>query len=129
MKAKELMLGDWVQCERGIGEVIHIGILYIVILVDGKEVLKKADEVRPRPLTPEILAKNGFEYNDEDAKYADCTWSDGNIMLHLDYNFRIVVTNDFDDESTNRTPFVLRYVHQLQHVYKLLGIDKEITVC
>lgn len=134
MKGSELQIGDLVQGfvpdsysrvygifnEQRIAVIAEPTKAYIELSVD---------DIQPILLTPEILEKNGFKYNDESGKYAGCTWYDGNLMLHLEYDFRIVVTNDFDDESTNRTPFVLRYVHQLQHVYKLLGIDKEIIVC
>lgn len=138
MEAKDLMIGDWVRIsdddtdeyfDAQIKGVDFLDNVYAPIPGEEKPCPFSIDCVEPILLTPEILEKNGFEYNDEDAEYAGCTWSDGNIMLHVEYDFRIVVTNDFDDESTNRTPFVLRYVHQLQHVYKLLGIDKEITVC
>lgn len=134
MKAKELMLGDWVYNTYHKKNIKitpydffthgHLnGHQYIMGL--GTPCLGR--DLEPIPLTPEILEKNGFKYNDEEV-YDDCIWSDGNIMLRLEYGFRIVVTNDFDDESTNRTPFVLRYVHQLQHALRLCGIDKEIVV-
>lgn len=137
MEAKDLMIGDWVRIsdddtdeyfDAQIKGVDFLDNVYAPIPGEEKPCPFSIDCVEPIPLTPEILEKNGFEYNDEDAEYAGCTWSDGNLMLRPEYDYRIVVTNDFDDESTNRTPFVLRYVHQLQHVYKLLGIDKEITV-
>lgn len=143
MKAEELMVGDLVTFKGyqedetpSIIEIVGIGYQGedkedCLVRIDGSDacdIIRIDDEIVGVPLTPEILEKNGFKYNDEE-EYDDCIWSDGNIMLRLEYGFRIVVINDFDDESTNRTPFVLRYVHQLQHVYKLLGIDKEITVC
>lgn len=149
MNVEELMIGDIVRVNRngyfkndtivkvdGIDatnrlEVKGLQGSAICIPVDDIDFYSNGiwvEYLSPIPLTPEILEKNWFKYNDEE-EYDDCIWSDGNIMLRLEYGFRIVVTNDFDDESTNRTPFVLRYVHQLQHVYKLLGIDKEITVC
>lgn len=149
MEAKDLMIGDLVRVNRGVcinkDTIVRVyGIDATNRLVEkgleGSATCVPVDDIdfysggiwvkylSPILLTPEILEKNGFEYNDEDAEYAGCTWSDRNLMLRPEYDYRIVVTNDFDDESTNRTPFVLRYVHQLQHVYKLLGIDKEITV-
>ena len=83
----------------------------------------------PIPLTEEILKKNGWEYNDEEAKFFPQTWVGGGLMLQeRDEGFMIVVTSDYDDEDTNDTPFVLLYVHELQHALRLRRIEKEIEV-
>lgn len=74
------------------------------------------------PLTTEILKINGWIYNDKDAKYAPETWVGNNLMLHEDNGrFRVVVVLDYDDEDTNNTPFVIQYVHELQHALRLCG--------
>lgn len=88
------------------------------------------DQIKPIHLTEEILKKNGWEYDDEEAKFAPCTWSGGGLMLQDtdDGGYRIVVTSDYDDEDTNDTPFVLLYVHELQHALRLRRIEKEIEV-
>lgn len=40
----------------------------------------------------------------------------------------IMATSDYDDEDTNNTPFILNYVHELQHALKLRRFSKEITI-
>ena len=81
-------------------------------------------------LVPEILEKNGWIYNDEDEKFSPKTWVGGGLMLQgaEDCGYCIVVTSDYDDEDTNNTPFIILYVHELQHALRLRRIKKEIVI-
>lgn len=91
--------------------------------------LRLNEEVKPIPLDARQLEKNGWKLNDEDAKFTPGTWTGGGLMLKQEPDgdgFRIVVTSDYDDEDTNRTPFVLHYLHELQNALRLRGIEKEI---
>ena len=91
--------------------------------------LRLNEEVKPIPLDARQLEKNGWKLNGEDAKFAPGAWTDGCLMLKQEPDgdgFRIVVTSDYDDEDTNRTPFVLHYLHELQNALRLRGIEKEI---
>lgn len=91
--------------------------------------LRLNEEVQPIPLTAELLEWNGWKLNGDDAKFAPGTWTGGGLMLEQEPDgdgFRIVVTSDYDDEDTNRTPFVLHYLHELQNALRLCGIEKEI---
>lgn len=146
MKATELMIGDWVYyCQANayatqVGEIRSAYVRkedYICCLRDERDPLKEkypADDfnteiLSPIPLTKEILKKNGWEYNDEEAKFFPETWVGGGLMLQeRDEGFMIVVTSDYDDEDTNSTPFILLYVHELQHALRLRRIEKEIEV-
>lgn len=86
-------------------------------------------ECQPIPLDARQLEKNGWKLNGEDAKFAPGTWTGGGLMLKQEPDgdgFRIVVTSDYDDEDTNRTPFVLHNLHELQNALCLRGIEKEI---
>lgn len=86
-------------------------------------------ECHPIPLDTRQLEKNGWKLNGEDAKFAPGTWTGGGLMLEQEPDgdgFRIVVTSDYDDQDTNRTPFVLHYLHELQNALRLRGIEKEI---
>lgn len=90
--------------------------------------LRLNEEVQPIPLDARQLEKNGWKLNGDDAKFAPGTWT-GGLMLKQEPDgdgFRIVVTSDYDDEDTNRTPFVLHYLHELQNALRLRGIEKEI---
>lgn len=88
----------------------------------GCDIIAIDESVVGIPLTTEILKMNGWIYNDEEAKYAPETWVGNNLMLNEDNGrFRIVVVSDYDDEDTNNTPFVIQYVHELQHALRLCG--------
>lgn len=147
MKATELMIGDWVcYCQanayatqvREIRSTPDGGEGYICCLRDERDPLKEkypADEfnteiLSPIPLTEEILKKNGWVYNGEDEKFFPQTWVGGGLKLQGadDCGYRIVVTSDYDDEDTNSTPFILLYVHELQHALRLRRIKKEIEL-
>lgn len=130
MEAEDLMTGDYVQHKRT-KEVIWI----FEIDADRNVINNEPDgycseknifidDIEPIPLTPEILEKNGFE------RFFPETWVGGGLMLQRasDCGYRIVVTCDFDDEETNNTPFVILYVHELQHALRLCRIEKEIIL-
>lgn len=129
MKANELMIDDWV-CNHESNQYQRVWLLdYDNVILDGYYSYDY-DDIEPIPLTPEILEKNGWTYNDEDEKFSPQTWVGGGLMLQGagDCGYRIVVTSDYDDEDTNNTPFVICYVHELQHALKLRRIKKEIVL-
>ena len=130
MKAEELMIDDWVYNHES-KQYQRVWLLDYdnVILING-HYSYDYDDIEPIPLTLEILKKNGWTYNDEDEKFAPQTWVGGGLMLQGadDCGYRIVVTSDYDDEDTNSTPFVILYVHELQHALKLRRIKKEIIL-
>lgn len=140
------MIGDWVcynKPNKYIARVKEIRVTtegeeyYIGCFRDYFDPLKEmslwdnfnVEILTPITLTEEILEMNGWKYNDEDAKFAADTWSGIGLMLRkIDDGYRIVVTSDYDDEDTNDTPFVLKYVHELQHALRLRNIEKEIEL-
>lgn len=71
---KSLMIGDWVMLTDPInnGDKVQVkeihGDGYITV---GGGITKMFE---PIPLTSELLEKNGWSYNNEDAKYAAETW-------------------------------------------------------
>lgn len=88
----------------------------------GCDIIAIDESIVGIPLATEILKMNGWIYNDEEAKYAPETWVGNNLMLHEENGkYRIVVVSDYDDEDTNNTPFVIQYVHELQHALRLCG--------
>lgn len=93
------------------------------------------DYLKPIPLNPEILEKNGFSF---------CT-RDGGYYLYaaMSYGFDVEVIlfdvvdkyasiqlhiGDTDDTATYLHLMECNYTHQLQHALKVVGIDKEITI-
>lgn len=137
MKATELMIGDWVfdnfhQAKARVNTLTRALLWGAVEEKDGfyDDKQLRYEDVKPIPLTEEILRKNGWGFNDEDAKSAPRTWSGGGLTLQSadDCGYRIVVTSDYDDEDTSNTPFILHYVHELQHALRLRRIEKEIEI-
>ena len=145
MKANELMVGDWVEYrftgwteKDGVYEdyqyvqISTIGELYVkadndrVASADGKEFF-------PIPLTPEILEKNGFVENRGATSWKFETEREDLIDIY-GYNEYHLSINIEDTHGSGKgyrwmlNNLVIFYVHQLQHAFRLCGIDKEIEL-
>lgn len=97
--------------------------------------LVHVDDIEPIKLTEEILVKNGFCENIHYYPYPTYEYSD-------DENFvvRIAFPQDCDKTEYNKTFCEIdakwcdilhidcEYVHQLQHLMRLCGIEKEIEL-
>ena len=131
MKAADLMIGDLV---RAGGKPIHVTIATLLI---GEQT-----SFRPIPLTAEILEKNGYKHDilAEKALQAEGATSDSCVMISHDH--RVTVNNasrninsfnkwfvhiDTEDMRTMAT-IEISYVHELQRMLKLCGIEKEIVL-
>ena len=141
MEAEDLMLMDWVLHEEEPYQIRQLGIYgvdrdgedYPAVCVGkpkGVGLIIERNEIEPIHLTPEILEKNGWVFNNEYEKFFPNTWVGGGLMLQGtdDCGYCIVVTSDYDDEDTNDTPFIILYVHELQHALRLRRIKKEIVL-
>lgn len=124
MKANELMIGDWVRVPRlnKNGKVYRIdrangyGNGFVAVLRgDFHE-----GDIEPVLLTPEILEKNGFECRGawclpgEDLGLRQDGDSWGLLSYYAEYNALAFCH--------------IEYVHQLQHVLRLCGIEEEIKL-
>ena len=129
MKATELMNGDYIT-------VTPSGMLIKVAAVHKRKVAYHACTnklswvreglLRPIPITPEILEKNGFKNNGKDKDMYYWNWSICDDCISYDNGtgkIRIF-------HSLGNLVFVLplRYVHELQHALKLCKIEKEIIL-
>ena len=115
MKATELMIGDWVclkddtKCEFPLKVD---GVLTDDISLEGEGFLGGVDGlIRPIPLTPEILEKNGW-------------WYDGyDIWQHKEVSFCIEKCNGrFQCYDIN--DIKLDSVNQLQQILRLCGLNE-----
>ena len=102
MKANELMIGDWIFYSDKSVKVLQLN------------ENSKYDWVKPIPLTPEILEKNGWERyeNFMNMKAAD------NISFSW---------TDMYGESLFKNGYHMcdcKYVHTLQHALRLCGLDE-----
>ena len=134
MKAKELMVGDWVymKAHRGFDsqyikvETIpdsssdthygHIGAYPISDDMDFRDI--EDSHLEPIPITQEILEKNGFE---DMGFYSECKVGDWRVLCDTK-NVAIL----HREHCNIDTP--VEYVHELQHALRLCGIEKEIEL-
>lgn len=91
------------------------------------------DNIKPIPLTPEILEKNGMNPFDIDRLTDKATakwWHKGGDFFIKQYHFK---HHNFKPEYSfgcnNHTLIEgIEYVHELQHSLKLCGIEKTIKL-
>ena len=132
MKSEDLMLGDWVQgfLPDTYSQIVGIQNEFGVSVITPNKCYMElsVDDIQPIPLTPEILKKNGFQTSDA---------KDGGFVLAEDYyDLFIYEWSDsiwvFRYECTEMDApveqFTLGYVHDLQHAFRLCGIEKEIVL-
>lgn len=124
MDITDLMIGDWVQVPSLIDNVEHYDAWckvkqlrdYDLDVVGFKGL--KYDEIAPIPLTPEILEKNGFVYNDLPfAQY----WEQFGLML-------LPCGKGYSINCGLNISMIINSVHELQHALKLCGIKQEIIL-
>ena len=122
MKREELMINDWVSLD---GEPIQVAGL------QGRKVgVHKRrrsiycswhldSEFQPIPLTEEILVKNGFKKESQTIDGDYCKYTLPGFALNW------CDTDGFWYQNGDITP---NHVHQLQHLLRLAGIEKEIEL-
>ena len=123
MKAKNLMIGDWILDGRVYAQVTSITCDGIIETTHNE--FSNIELVEPIPLTPEIFKKNGFILKEGEKGVYGVT-----IATHYvrdDLPFEVFCDGEpfsiwFQD------PVNIKYVHQLQHALRLCGIEKEITL-
>lgn len=138
MDCKDLMIGDFVYVARGYDKHLTIeevkGIIadkdepYPVTISTGETV--SLNDIEPIKLTKEILVKNGFQkLNDKTFLLKD------QIEIEVRTKFSEVSARyedyDRDYNSYNNRYIeiaIIQYVHQLQHLLRLAGIDKDIEL-
>lgn len=140
MKIEELSIGDWVVAKLAKWdydspeetEPMRIRCIdnsdrkraYTDLEFGGGQYSTSAhiEDLRPIPLTPEILEKNGCLHTAENRTL--CDWFDGRITVRKYNNrewYELFV-------GSNQMKFKLMFVHQLQHALRLAGIEKEIEL-
>ena len=135
MEAKELMTGDWVAIKRtpsyeypykicSINNYSILGEDYAdwIELEAGEEI--NLEDIKPIPITAEILEKNGFEHRIIDCAefyyiaedYYDITISEWSDSIWL-------VRYDCTEMNTPHEQITSSYVHQLQNFLRLCGLN------
>ena len=128
MKATDLMIGDWVCLKDDTKSELPLkvdGVLIDDISLEGDGFLGGVDGlIRPIPLTPEILEKNGFGFVKSSDR--DSVWNGWWINRGLE-----LATACLDKEGNwpcyiniYDSNIKCEYVHQLQHALRLCGLDE-----
>ena len=115
---RDLQIGDWIEDGYKVAQVTSITCDGIV---ETTSAISNIDVVEPIKLTEDILVKNGFD-KDERSKYFHVYTL--NIKGSYDFDICWSSVNGFNYEGD----FILTYVHQLQHLLRLCGIEKEIEL-
>ena len=110
MDIKDLMVGDWVSVSGKSVKITKDDLATMLIFLDDDS------KINPIDLTEEILVKNG--------------WRKESITIDGDYaNWHGEIPIYQEEDEFNYERIELTYVHQLQHLLRLCGIDKEIELC
>jgi len=134
MKATELMIGDWVYNTHNRQPEQVCEIMEHMVMLAYND-LYGYDEIEPIPLTSEILEQNGFVTKDKPdgwPGYRSYTYLEGStgLTLSLHHDTGKYKWSGKCEISLNAMPYWIRfkYLHELQNILKICGINKEITI-
>lgn len=136
MKANELMLGDWVTFRESLEEKQILPIKIVVLKDNDNDFLAQIggeacdelefnDEIVGIPITSDILKKIGFKY-DRDVYYFSTDYFQILIDEYSDSIWRVEYNNLEVNMSVRRE--LIGFVHELQHVFRLWGIEIDIKL-
>ena len=137
LNISDLSVGDWVINHRGYPTKVQ------VITSDGNLLCGELDaksehcthlwvqDIKPIPITAEVLEKNGFELFSRDIKYI--TYCINESQISVSY---VKDTKEWmvflGASGSVKKKFVevscVKYIHELQHALRLCGIEKEIEL-
>lgn len=130
MKATELMIGDWVMFDNELLQVSEILKDGICANNDTAFGCYPFENLEPVLLTEDILQKNEFKYLDISSPKDTINrfvwrYSTDSQNIDLSYN---KFTKDYMLDSFRINMFPIIYVHELQHVLRIGGIEKKIEL-
>lgn len=120
IKCRDLMVGDWVNNEYGLlAQIINVcNVCAYAIFKNNEDSPWVFDDYVyhpvPIPLTSEILEKNGWKETEYWHEYKD-----GNTIIQYSLSNIWGIINGVEIEH-----FKCEYVHQLQHLLHLCGLDE-----
>lgn len=140
MKAKELMLGDLVTFRESLEEKQIIPIKIVVLREDNNDFLAQVcgdeicdelefnDEIVGIPITSDILKKIGFRtlLHDRDVYYFSTDYFEIFIDEYSDSIWRVMYNNLEVNIFARKE--LIGFVHELQHVFRLWGIEIDIKL-
>jgi hypothetical protein len=113
---EQLMIGDWVYNthNRQYEQVEEIGSGLIMLAYND---LYELDEIRPIHLTNEIMEKN---FPDYEPGYTIGWWPNDDSSFHVEWQ---------EDLEGNQVILMhVMYVHELQHILRMVKCDKKIEL-
>lgn len=133
LKISDLSVGDWVRTKDCNVTVDIISSLEVVVMNDyGNLYACEIEDIKPIPITPEILEANGWR---NDGMYARLRIDE---HLHLEYYYHEHRLRKYfygvDEWQNHAKVSDLTFsahcysVHQLQHALRLAGVDIEIVM-
>ena len=133
LEACELMIGDWVNY-RGID--IQVTSLYDkggsneIGLGDKESTWVNGCNIDPIPLTTVILAKNGFDEKKRWMQMGNLLRKAPLIIWHYekDPGYPKHLLEIHHSERNIHARFICEYVHEFQHIMKLLGFVCDIKL-
>lgn len=145
MEAKELMIGDWVECVDSTHkkkvcaqiDAIEEGQNCILVRQDNCNWFLDISYLKPIELTEKILEKNDFGYCKDNGgcygyfeeSYSNQTMEIIIFNVNSEYrNCQIHISEAYHQNKTMLHLMECNYVHQLQHILKVCGIKKEICL-
>lgn len=140
MKAKELMIGDWVECvdpthkEKVYAQIdaIEEGQTCILVRLDNCNWFLDISFIKPIPLIQKILEKNGFNKIIPKKKFTKSLGYTSKflkrcLVIELAQN-RYKVSLKHEGMSDKITIRHIQYVHELQHILLALGMDADLKI-
>lgn len=144
LKISDLSVGDWVKvrlnkCDYDEPDTFMAKVLSVVnnsvgVGYDNSGIVMSAlvEDLQPIPITAEKLEKNGWrvlekEVLGEDYEYngGERVWDDENCTIEICEEKQEVFWYSWSKEYYM---WRLEYVHQLQHLIRLAGVEKEINL-
>ena len=142
MKPNELMVADCITVahthrQPTIEQVYGIGQTDVLVKFESGIQLFEYSRVSPVPLSEEIFKKNGFvqPFKEDSSKYCeaeekvDCFYRI-KIQDYAQEGFYIetYITDKKNVNSEKEFSGFIKYVHELQHILRLIGIEKEVKI-
>lgn len=133
MKPYELMIDDWVY-NKNIDKYIQVYPMMISQMFrQTPDATTEEYNIFPIPLEKEQLEANGFEVFDQGGGWYD-VWTgygkdnEDDIEVEFRDDGRIYVKINAPGQGYYFTTWKIRYVHQLQHILRECGYEKQLKL-
>lgn len=119
MNANELMIGDIVMyCPNGSRWYVRLSSITKNMCRTDENSLVRIENLKPIPLTREMLELNGFKMR-ERFQYSEDEWIES--FVNLECTFKVQFS-DKDGFLWNGCD--IKYIHDLQHALRIAGLKK-----